>query len=110
MLGAGEVFGEIDILRFVHQVNGDIPFSKLKRRLDGVGDARPRRFLFLFLSRVGDHDAVYHGFNRMLLVAVEVDLVVEAIDLSVYAGAGETGLADLLEDGLVRPFAGAHQR
>ena len=46
----------------------------------------------------------------MDLVAVEADLLVQVVDRPVHAGAGETCLADLLEDSLICPFAGAHHR
>ena len=46
----------------------------------------------------------------MLLVAVEVDLIVEAVHIAIHAGTREASLADLFKDRLIRPLACAYQR
>src|SRR5690349_10382334 len=56
-----------------------------------------------------DNQTIDDSFDCVLAVAVQCDLVVQAVDLTIHAGAGETGLADLLEDGLVCPFTGTYQ-
>ena len=46
----------------------------------------------------------------MLFVAIQFDFIVQVDDFAIHPGADETGLADFLENGLVRPFASAHHR
>src|SRR5687768_6130402 len=45
----------------------------------------------------------------MLLIAIQVDLIIEAMNITVHAGARETCLAKLLKDRLIRSFAGTNQ-
>ena len=63
----------------------------------------------LLIPVIGDDEAVHHGFDGVLFVAVQADLIVQRVDRAIHAGAGEPSLADLLENGLVRAFAGTHQ-
>ena len=56
-----------------------------------------------------DDETVNHGFDGVLFVAVEFDLIVERVDCAIHSCAGEASLADLLEDGLVGAFASTHQ-
>jgi hypothetical protein len=65
--------------------------------------------LLLFVALTRDHEAVHHGFNGVLFVTVQSDLIIQAVHLSVYTSAGEPCLADLLENSLIGPFAGAHE-
>src|ERR1041384_373002 len=54
-------------------------------------------------------ETVHNGFDGVLLVTIETDLVVEAINLTVDAGPRKTRLADLFKDGLISSLASAHQ-
>ena len=58
---------------------------------------------------MGYDQAVNDSFDGMDLVAVEGDLIFEVKNLSIHAGAHETGFADLFKNSLVSTLAAAHQ-
>ncbi len=122
---AGEVFREMQVkglrssvfsltfdfrLLTIYQIDCQIPFTKLECSLYGVGQSCTRGFLLFFIFVMCNDQAVYDGFDGVLFVAIQFDLIVQRMDGSIHAGAGEACLADLLEHGLIRPFAGAHER
>src|SRR5687767_4928390 len=100
----------MDILFLVNQINGNITLTKLQRSFNRVGQAGTSRSLILIISILRDNETIHHGFDSMLLIAIQADFIIEAMNVTIHAGARETRLADLLEDCLVRPLAGAHQR
>ena len=55
-----------------------------------------------------DDDAVDDCLDGVDLVAVQCDLIVNGIDCAVNAYADESGLADIFQNGLIGPFAGAY--
>src|SRR5688572_8860923 len=46
----------------------------------------------------------------MLLVAVKVDLIVEAVHIAIHPGTGKASFANLFKDRLISPLACAYQR
>src|SRR5688572_33328143 len=46
----------------------------------------------------------------MLLVAVEINFIVEAVHIAIHAGTREASLTDLFKDCLIGPLACAYQR
>ena len=56
----------------------------------------------------GNFEAMLRALRGVLFVAVEIDLVVQAVDFTVYTGTHEAGLADLFEDRLIGALAPTH--
>ena len=112
LLGEGDIDGRglaRGLVPVAVELGDDHPaVSQTQRRLDRIRQAGAEG-LPILAGLVLDDEAVDHGLDRVGLVAVELDLLIDALDVTVDAHPGEPGAADLLEDGLVGPFPAAHQ-
>jgi len=93
--------------RVGHIVDDHHAFAVLKRRLDRVGQAAlgSAGFLRLRIVKAAGHQAVDHDINRVVLVAIQLDVLVDIMNRPVDPHANKPGLADVLEDLLMAPFA-----
>jgi len=112
MLGAGEVFGKLDIFRRIRAeiVNGDITLAISQRGFNRVGQAGNHAEPFVFRLGSVDHNAIDDGFNRMFFIAIDVNLFIKIEYQSVHSHASEAAFADLIEQGLIGAFAFPHHR
>src|SRR3546814_2304824 len=76
--------------------------GEAQRRLQGVGQPA--------LQALPHHEAVDHHLDRVLLVAREVDLVGELVDLAVDASAGEALSSQVGEERVVGALTAADDR
>src|SRR3546814_9847948 len=76
--------------------------GEAQRRLQGVGQPA--------LQALPHHEAVDHHLDRVLLVAREVDLVGELVDLAVDASAGEALSSQVGEERVVGALTAADVR
>ena len=101
MLGAGEPLGERQLLP-VHDVDRHEPVGERERGLDRVGQAVAQ--VRLRDEPVDDH------VDRVLVLLVELDLLLEQPLLPVDPDAGEALVAQALEQVAELPLAVAHHR
>ena len=107
---AGQVLAEQRIGRILavgNVVDDHHPVALLEGGLDGVGQAADRgpRFFRGLVFELARHQPVDDDLDRVVLVAVQVDIVVDVVHLAVDAHAHEPGLADVLEDAFVAALA-----
>ena len=109
-LNAGETLAEetvLGLIRIGYVADHQHAIAQAQRGLDRVGE--PRRIQSGLRIAV-DHQAIYHRFDGMHLVAVKLDIVVDLVHLAVDAHTHKAGLAHILEDLLVFAFARVDQR
>ena len=109
---AGQVFGVIQVCRRIDAevLHRQIPFAQFQRGFDRIGQAGAHLAAFILIFRLADYQPVHHGFNRVILVAVQRDFILQAVHRAVGAHAHKTGLADLIQHSLVGALAAAHDR
>ena len=59
---------------------------------------------------MGNDETINDSFDRVLFIAVKLDLIVKRVDSSIHAGASEASFANFLENSLIRAFASTNQR
>src|SRR3990172_11857867 len=101
---------ELDILLRIDEIDGDLSLSELESGFHRVGQSRERGFFVFPRLLLCDYEAVDNGFDGVLFVAIEFDLILEGMNRAIDTRAGETGLANLFEDSLIRSFAGSYKR
>ena len=85
-----------------HDLDLGDPLSQAERRLQRVGQAA--------LDPLSPHQPVDHHLDGVLLVAGQLDLVGELVDLAVDPGAGVALRGEVGQEGVVGALAPAHHR
>jgi len=89
-------------------LNSHIPFAKAQGGFNRVCQARAHRQRVLVAFRLADDQAVHHCFDCVLLVAVQLNSVIQRIYFTVHASADKTRFVDFFQDCLIGTFAFAH--
>ncbi len=84
------------------EVETDAARGEFRGLLHALGDAAERVLT--------DDDAVNHDLDRVLVLLVELDVLVQLANLAVHANAAEALLAQVLEELLVLALAAQHHR
>src|SRR5437764_896723 len=102
VVGTREVLAEQQLLPFVHEVHADEALGELRRRLDRLPQPRAQVRLH--------HEPVDDDLDRVLVLLVEDDLVLEQLLLAVDLDAREALAAHLLEHVAELALTVAHDR
>jgi len=111
VLRAGIVLG-IETLLTAHHEDAQHPVTELQSGFDRIVQAhaiRVVRFL-LAIGMVAHHEPIHNHLNRMHLVAVQGDLVIELGNLAIDARAHIACLDQVVEQALVLAFAPLNHR
>ena len=101
MLRAGIALAEHHRLA-ADDINNDQPVGLRQRGLNGIRQTAANRII--------DNKAVYHDFDRVLDVLLEVDFLAQVIHIAVDPHAGKAGAAGRIQFLSLRAFAGTHDR
>ena len=105
VVGAGERFRVDPVLRLIRDGDPEQPTAEFECLFHAVRQAALGRFHLFFVVAAGQDHTVHDDVDRVALVLLQADLVVQREDLAIHPYPHKAALARVREDLDVLPFA-----